>query len=292
MISPTVTPRDTRRFAIRPAMALVFVLAAAVFLAARPADAQLSMSLSPVRVEHAIPPGQMRTDIVTVENVSQRPLRARVTVADWFLERNGTPVFVKRGSRPGLSMSAWIEVNPTEFELEPGGAQVIRYTLSVPEDTPDASYRTAVLVESLPDFTDTPAWNVAYLTGRIGLILYNGVGTSAPAAEIVAHEVVREPGVPGEIALKLTVRNAGLVNFRLSGDSHIRTPDGHVLQVVSIPDGVVLPGSERDVWLRFDRPINHPVFSVLSRVDVGQEALLEVETQVGMVAANNGASGG
>jgi P pilus assembly chaperone PapD len=249
---------------------LALLLTAMVLAVSRPAKAQLSMSLSPVRVEHAIPPGEIWTDIVTVENVSERPLRARVTIADWYLERNGTPVFVKRGTRPGLSMSQWIDVNPTEFEVAPG-----------------ASYRTAVLVESLPDFAGKPDRNVAYLTARIGVIIYNRVGTEAPLAEVVGQEVISGPGMPNSTAVKLTVRNRGLVNFRLSGESQIVAPDGQVLQVVSIPDGVVLPQSEREVLLRFEEPISHRVFNVLSRVDIGQEELLEIETQVGVVAADD-----
>ena len=78
------------------ALALAAMLAIAW---ATPASAQLSISVSPIRVEQAIQPGKTRTDVVTVENVSDQLLRARVTVADWFLERNGTPVFVKHGGR-------------------------------------------------------------------------------------------------------------------------------------------------------------------------------------------------
>ena len=263
------------------------VVMTAIVLVVGPAEAQLSMSLSPVRVEHAIPPGELWTDVATVENVSDRPLRARVTVADWYLERNGTPVFVKRGTRPGLSMSDWIDVNPTEFEIGPGETQVVRYTLTVPAGLSDASYRTAVLVESLPDFVGKPDRNVAYLTARIGLIIYNRVGTEAPVAEVVGQEVVSDPETPYSKVVKLTIRNPGLVNFRLSGESQIVTPDGRVLQVVSIPDGVVLPKSEREVLLRLKEPVSQRVFNVLSRIDIGQEELLEIETQVGVVAADD-----
>ena len=248
------------------------------------------MSLSPVRVEHVVPSGQSWTDVVTVENVSDRPLRARVTVADWFFERNGTPVFVKRGSRPEFSMSAWIELNPTEFEIAPGGTQVMRYTLTVPADVPSASYRTALLVESLPDFAETPGPNVAYLTARIGVIIYNHVGVGVPHAQVVDQAVVSDDDAPGGLSVKLTIRNPGLVNFRVSGESQILTPDGHVFQVFSIPDGVVLPKSERDILLPLLESVEYPAFTVHSRIDVGQPELLEIETRVGVVAAYNSTS--
>ena len=56
---------------------------------------------------------------------------------------------------------------------------------------------------------------------------------------------------------------------------------------MSIPDGVVLPQSEREVLLRLEEPISNRVFNVLSRIDIGQEELLEIETQVGVVAADD-----
>ena len=76
---------------------------------------------------------------------------------------------------------------------------------------------------------------------------------------------------------RVTPPRCGLVLLRRS----------QVLQVVSIPDGVVLPQSEREVLLRFEEPTSHRVFNVLSRVDIGQEELLEIETHVGVVAADD-----
>jgi P pilus assembly chaperone PapD len=265
---------------------LATTLAAALaFLAGAPANAQLSMSVTPVRVEHSIPPGQMRTEVITVQNVSLRPLRARVTVADWYLERDGTPTFVKRGKLPAFSMSEWVEVNPTEFEVPPTGTQTIRYTVSVPEGTADASYRTAILIESLPDFTDQPRANVAYLTGRIGVMVYDRVGSLPPEAEIVNQEVISDPEAPGRQAVKITLRNPGLVNFRISGESRILDPDRRVLQTLTVRDAIVLPRSEREVLVRFEQPVDRPAFNVLTRIDVGLGDLLEIETRVGSMAA-------
>lgn len=262
------------------ALALAAMLAIAW---ATPASAQLSISVSPIRVEQAIQPGKTRTDVVTVENVSDQLLRARVTVADWFLERNGTPVFVKHGARPELSMSDWVDVNPTEFTVAPGDDQVIRFTVTVPDGVPAASYRTAILIESLPDFAVAPVHNAAYLTARIGVIVYNRIGEVAPAVEIVGQEVV---GTSGEMAINLTVRNPGLVHVRISGISQIVTPQGRVLQELPIEGAVVLPRSERDILIRLRESIDQPSFKVLSQIDIGLEELLEVETQVGIVPAN------
>ena len=107
---------------------------AAVLCGGSPAEAQLSFSVAPIRVEHAIQPGDTKTDLIVVENTSDRLLRARVTIADWYLERDGAPVFVKRGELPTLSMSQWLEINPSEFQVGPGDLQTIRYTVTITND--------------------------------------------------------------------------------------------------------------------------------------------------------------
>ena len=271
--------------------AVLFFSVTATLLTAGPAQAQLSMSVAPVRVEHAIAPDETWTDIVMVENVSDRTLYARVTVADWFLERDGTPVFVKRGRHPELSMSDWVEVNPTELAVPPGATQPVRYTVTVPSGVPDASYRTALLIESLPDFAEVARArnaNVAYLTARIGVIVYNRIGSATPEAQIVNQQVIASDTTLSGQAVELTVRNPGLVNLRITGSSELLGPLGQTLQTHTIPDSVILPRSERSIVVALEEPITTAGFTVLSRLDIGHPPLLEVETQVGRLAANHG----
>ena len=264
-------------------------LAAGVLLTAAPAPAAqvslLSMSVSPIRVEHAIQPGEEKTALIVVENNSDRRLRARVAVADWYLKRDGAPVFVKRGELPPFSMSEWIEVNPSEFELSPGEFQTIRYTVTAPAGTAVGGYRAAILIDSLPDFEDTPRANVTYVTGRVGVILYNRVGNAPVQAEVVGQEVVTDPRNAARLAVRLSLRNRGRTHFRVSGRSRILDSAGTVLRALAVEDAVVLPQSERDILVWFERPADLSEFTVLSRLDVGLPEWLEVETHVGAVAA-------
>jgi P pilus assembly chaperone PapD len=272
------------RAAKRRLTGAIGLTAGIVILTGAPLSAQVSMSVAPVRVEQDIPPGQTRTDVITVENILLRPLRVRVTVADWFLERDGTPTFVKRGRNPAFSMSDWVEVSPTEFEIPPAGTQTVRYTVTVPERAAESSYRTGILIESLPDFIDQPTTPVAYLTGRIAVVLYERVGNRPPEAEIVNQQVVPDAEAPGKMVVRLTLRNPGLMNFRFSGESRVLDLDGHVLQTLPVRDAVVLPQSEREVLLRLEQAVGRPAFTVLTRIDVGLGELLEVETRVGLSA--------
>ena len=164
----------------RPHMATLLIVTAVLVCGTLPARAQVSMSVMPIRAELAVQPGQMETQLFQVENPSEEPLRLSIAVADWFIDASGVPLFVKRGSLPGFSMSAWIEVNPTQFELPPRSIQTVRYTVTVPPGIPTGSYRTAMLVESLPDFDRASPVRVAQLSARIGVIVYNRIGDVEP----------------------------------------------------------------------------------------------------------------
>ena len=277
-----MNPRTTHPPHVRITRVLVAMV---VLCGVSSADAQVSFSVAPIRVEHAIQPGNTKTALIVVENSSDRRLRARVTVADWYLETDGTAVFVKRGEWPMLSMSEWLEVNPSEFALSPGDTQTIRYTTTVPTGAPAGGYRTAILIESLPDYEDVPLANVAYVTGRVAVILYNRVGNMPVQAKVAAQEVVAAPGSTRQMAVRLSLRNRGRTHFRVSGESRLFDSTGTLLQVLAVPDAVVLPKSERDILVPFEKSWDLSTFSVLSRLDVGLSELLEVETHIGASVA-------
>jgi hypothetical protein len=163
----------------RPALA-PFTFTLLALLVAPPARASVSFSVSPIRVDLSVAPGETKTDAVMIENRGNEPLRLRVTIADWHLAPDGTPVFVKRGSPPADSMSEWIEVNPTELEVPPLATMPVRYMVSAPEATSPGGYHGAILIESIPEMLAHDQPTRAYLNARIGVILYDRIGTVAP----------------------------------------------------------------------------------------------------------------
>jgi P pilus assembly chaperone PapD len=267
--------RGPTRTGASTCLLLVFLLAAVL-----PAQAQVAIGVAPVRVELAVGPGQTKTDVLSVENRGDKPLRISVTVADWYLTKEGTPTFVKRGKSPEFSMTDWVEVNPTECEIPARSSQVLRYTISVPPGTPDAGYRTAILVESVPDIPAVRLATTSYVNARIGVIVYNRVGEVPTKAEIVGQEVAPDPANPGRMGVKLTVRNSGLSHFRLSGEVRILDPAGARLQTAPIGDAVVLPKSDREVFVPLMEALPSAGFTILCRLDVGLKEWLEAETRV------------
>jgi len=259
--------------------------AAAVFVASGTAGAQVSLAVSPVRVELAVVPGQTKTDILTVQNLGEKPQHVRVSVADWYLTKDGTPVFVKAGKAPEFSMSEWVEVNPTELQIGPQGSQVLRYTVTVPAGVAAAGYRSAILVETVPEMVAGQTANVTYLNARIGVVLYNRVGTLPIMAEITDQQVVPDPANSGRLAVRLTLKNGGTSHYRFRGQSLVQDAEGKTVQTLTVSDAVVLPQSEREVFVPFEGPPPAGSYTVTSRLDVGLKELLEIVTRITPIAA-------
>ena len=260
---------------------LQFLVAVSLLLMPRLAAAQLSLGVSPLRVELAVAPGDTKTDVITVQNLSPEAVRMHVSIADWYFAPDGTPTFVKRGNLPTFSMSDWIEVNPTEFEVPGLGAVPLRYTVTVPPAVQAAGYRAAVLIESVPDMAEGPRANVTYLNARIAVMVYDRVGQIPINVEIAGQDVAPDPERPGNSVLRLTLKNTGLAEVRLKGEIHITSQPAGALQIVPFPEAVILPQSDRHVSVPLGASLPADGFTVLSQLDVGLPELLEAETRVG-----------
>jgi len=262
-------------------MRQVLFVAVTLLLMPRPVAAQLSLGVSPLRVELAVGPGDTKTDVITVQNLSTKAVRMHVTIADWYFAPDGTPTFVKRGNLPAFSMSDWIEVNPTEFEVPGLGAVPLRYTVTVPLGVREAGYRAAILIESVPDTGDGPRPNVTYLNARIGVVVYDRIGKVPINVEIASQEVAPDPERPGHSVLRLMLKNAGLAEVRVTGEVHVTSRQAGAPQVVPFPEVVILPQSERHVSVPLEASLPPDGFTVLTHLDVGLPELLEAETRVG-----------
>ena len=258
----------------------MMLVAALIFGSGITLRADVAIGVFPIRAEHEVQAGQTKTDGITVDNDSAENVHLRVTVADWYMTRDGSPVFVKKGKSPEFSMSEWIVVNPAEFDLAPHGHQIIRYTFTVPKDTPTGGYHTAVMIESVPNIAPGQDAHAAYLNARIGAIIYNRVGKVTPQGTITAQQVVIDHKNTGQVGVQITLKNSGSSHFRFKGDSKIIDKQGKVIETLPINDSVVLPQSERDIFVPVKGILPTDGFTIVSSLDIGIKELLEAETRV------------
>jgi len=245
------------------------------------AGAQVSVEVSPLRVELTGAPGESHTQAITLTNQGAAPVRIRATIDDWYLSKDGTPQFEPAPPGTWSSAAGWIRLAPPEQVLEPGRQGVVRFTLAVPPGTEPAGYRAAVMFEFADPAAD-PAARGRQVTfrSRVATVVYATVGQPPIAVDLTNLVVRAEEGKPPQIVA--TLHNTGRVHVRTKGFLTIYDQSGTVVRQVDLPSAPVLPESERDVAIptggEKDPPLAPGTYRVEVKIDVGMRALLVGET--------------
>jgi P pilus assembly chaperone PapD len=253
---------------------------AAVAGSMAPAFAQVSLEVSPLRVELQAEPGGSTTQAITLTNAGAEPVRVRARLSDWDLTREGTPQF--EGAPVGglFSATSWLRIAPPEQVIEPGKDAIVRFTLAVPAGTQPAGYRTSVLFEfsGASDDAAGRGRNVQFRS-RIATLIYVNVGQPPAAVELIDLSLR-----PAEKELKAiaVLKNASKRTVRTRGSLVVYDASGRTVHTAAVPDVPVLPESEREVAITITDSTMTPLpageYRVEVKIDAGMPALIVGET--------------
>lgn len=241
-------------------------------LGALPGAAQMSFVVSPIRVEHQVAAGASETNVIEVRNEGKNPARVKVYTEDWEMDRKGDVNYARAGKGPN-SCATWLQLNPTDFRVDPGQTRQVRYTLTVPAGSKEGGYRAAIVFEGVPVAAGgAGAPRMVAVHGRIGVVLYEMVGN--PEIKALFEDFQIRPEKQG-LTFKLTLANKGAGNFRIKKSwISLKSSQGQEVAKVEIPDVPVLPGAVRD--LEFSKELNLPKGTYLAEavLDVGRRDFL------------------
>jgi P pilus assembly chaperone PapD len=255
------------KFQARFFLALVM---GAISFGAAPAAAQLDLVVSPIRAEHQVEAGASETNVISVKNEGKGSERIKVYLEDWQLDAKGDVTYSRAGTNPH-SCSAWLQVNPTDFRLDPGTREV-RYTLTVPPGVKPGTYWTAIVLEGLPAIEGKSVGRRMGVHGRIGVVIYETVGK--PEIKAAFNDFQVHPG-KGKLTFNLALTNSGTAFYRLKKSWVIlKNSQGQEVSRIEVPDIPVLPGTSRD--LEFSKELTLPPgeYQAEAVLDVGRTALL------------------
>jgi P pilus assembly chaperone PapD len=263
-------------------------VAVAVAGLARPAGAQTSVEVSPLRVELKLAAGAAHTQAVTLTNQGTTPLRIRARVDDWYLSKDGTPQFQPAGGDAEFSASSWVRLAPPEQLVEPGGQGIVRFTTTVPSGTAEGGYRSAIMFEFAPPGAGVAArGRDVVFRSRVATLLYITVGAPRSTFELIdlAGRIVA--GQPPQVIA--TLKNTGRAHVRTKGTMAIHDAGGRLVRQIEVPNVPILPNSEREVaiatGLENQAPLPGGEYRVEVRIDVGMAAVLVGETTITIPAA-------
>jgi P pilus assembly chaperone PapD len=253
--------------------AVLLVCLASCLLGVTPAMAQMSIMVNPIRVEHQAKPGTNETNVIQVRNEGTEPTRVAVHAEDWTMDRKGNVSFSQAGSDPG-SCANWIQLNPTDFRLDPGQSRQIRYSLSVPAEAKEGGYRAAIELDGIPTQEEGgPAKRRMTLRGRIVVMAYATVGSPEIKAQFQDFQVTASNKA---ISFKLTLANQGDVHFRIKKSwVTLKNSKGEEVGKVEVPDIPVLPGATRELeFKKDDLALPKGTYQAEAILDVGKDDFL------------------
>ncbi len=264
------------------AKALAAAAAAAVSVLLGGGIVVQALRVSPVAFDITTSAGASSTFSFRAINDESQPLRFRVEVCDWVRDLYGTNLFCEAAGEVPRSASAWIEVVPRQFRLEPDEAQDLRVTLRVPEAAPDGtplegSYWTAVMVEAVPEEAGgEPPGTEVVVKRRFGVkVLVTLAGTGRRDGQILLLE---RHGL-NPLGVSLEFANRGTLNLpSVSGRIEVRDVAGTVWERIPVDPFPLLPGYVRRVTVQSARPRGKRLppgdYALLAVLDYGGDVLV------------------
>ncbi len=255
---------------------------AAVMMVPAAVRAQVSVEVTPLRVELKTGPGGNYTQSVTLTNHDKSPVRIHARVDDWYLSKDGTPQFQLADGTMKYSAASWVRVNPAEVVVQPGATEMVRFTTTAPAGTPEGGYRAAIMFELGPPGAEGVLSKGVMFKSRVATLVYVTVGAPRPAIDL--EDVQPRVKAPQPPVIVATLKNTGRVHVRTRGQMLISDPSGNVVRRIAVPDVPLLPESEREVVVALaeegQAPLPAGEYRVELRIDVGLPALLVGETTV------------
>jgi hypothetical protein len=212
--------------------------------------------VSPPRFELEAKPGKTSRGVIEVSNRSSAPAKFLIHTADWAL---GTDFSVNfHDDLQAGSCRPWVALERPDVVVPGGGTLRYRFEVTVPADAPAGECRFAVMIEGdQPSIARSSGLNVP-VTGRIGVIVYLGVGAGEPDLEILEPRITTLNGLK---VPTLRVHNGGTAHGRMGG--YLTGTDAKGISYDFTPsDFPILPQEVREVFLTPSTPENdHPTLT-------------------------------
>lgn len=264
--------RDDVGTAIRRGRICALVGSAALGLAPRPVQAQISIEQLELRFPVAALGASVAPQSFRINNVSAAPVQVSVRLADWDRSETGENRYFEPGTAPN-SCAADLTVFPMTLRIEAGSAEDVNVLVRAGASAPCHSL---LFVEMPPPpASASKGANITYSL-RYGIKVYVEPDF-APAGEIVSAALaVRAPGTPRADTLVALFRNTGLVQAIVRGHVEIRREDDSVAERIALEDVPVLGGARRRLSVALPA-LPRGRYAAILLLDLGTEELLAAQ---------------
>jgi hypothetical protein len=248
------------------------IAAAAALLSAQPAEGQVDVGLTPMRVEFPAVPGKSFSGTLSLSNGGTAKTRVRVEMVDFFIDENMTPQFIADvPAEAEYSCQSWLTANPMEVDLEPRSQTPVRFSVHVPADATERSYHCALAFRTLAAADDTPG-TAMHTAVRLISVVYATVGKPPVSGVIKDLKLEQVDGASGAAWRGVvTLENAGLMMYRPAGQLSIVDSDGKVVETQQLSSFPALPKRTQRYLLPLKNAFKPGRYTLQAHIEVGGE---------------------
>lgn len=202
-----------------------------------------SAVVSPPRFELTVQPGKTIRQLFEITQASNDKGNYRLYTNDWVIGADGNAVF--SDELAPNSCRPWVSIERRELSIA-GNAKIrFRFEIAVPADAVAGECRFAIMIEGTEQVVKAAGALSFPVSGRVGVVVYAGVGDAAPKFEITQNGTRVSDGV---VVPMLNIKNTGNAHGRPVG--FLKGKDQQGQQVDFSPDPLpILPGQTRLVAL-------------------------------------------
>lgn len=218
-------------------------------LIASPASA---WTLSPMKIDKDMKPGQTLTDVLVVDNAGASDnKRFEVKIVDWSLDEMGELLYFEPG-KIKESLATKLVCTPMQFKAAPSERKMLRFTLNLPPDLSPGEHTVGIQVLEVV----IPPKDQS--TGKIN------VGVSVKCGFLCAMTIVVPKAQPAQLeplALDLNQQKAlSTVNFKIRNSANVRSrPTWRFAIKDQVGKTVFQSDTEQIVLRETDRIISIPI---------------------------------
>lgn len=176
-------------------------------LAQTPAGA-IQFGISPSLFQLTIG-SQSKTESFRVFNFGARPMKFRISVHNWDVDEAFNVQVIPPTEQ---SLDQWIVINPVEFTVAPGKAQVVRFAIRPRVQPEPGEHRAIIYICETP--IETAQHSQPNVVGCIGAAVYGDYGEVCRVG--ILHDVAIAPETNPVLA-RFDISSEGNAHVRLDG---------------------------------------------------------------------------
>lgn len=226
--------------------------------------AEASIKVDPSRIILHLEPGERKTGTIQIYNNSHRELDLIANLYDWDLDEMDNLVDYESGTLDH-SLDGLVRFNPRQFTLEPGETQLVRFTISFPEEEDPFERRGIIFFEHEDPFEDEEVVGAKVRT-MIGTTIY--AMPEAYEISLYYFEGLIHEDSEGTFWGALLLGNDSQVHTRMNIDYRVIDDRGAVIEEGRSEERVMLPQDVRGIYFPLEEEFNPGDYQLLFDINL------------------------